>query len=51
MAKTYTIIRTYNGMVGKRVVSEEELNKFKNSEEYRQDCADGFGFSFVENKE
>ena len=46
MAK-WTIIREYRGTVGRREVSEEELNEFKQSREYKYDIADGFHFTFI----
>ena len=48
---SWTIVRTYRGTVGRRKVSEEELNEFKQSQEYQNDIADGFHFSFIRNKE
>ena len=48
---SWTIIREYRGTVGCCVVSEEELNKFKRSQEYKDDIADGFHFNFIRNKE
>ena len=47
----WTIVRTYRGTVGRRKVSEEELNEFKQSQEYKDDVADGFQFAFIRNKE
>lgn len=48
---SWTIVREYNGSVGRRTVSEEELDKFKQSREYKDDVADGFNFTFIRNKE
>ena len=48
---SWTIIREYRGTVGRRDVSEEELNEFKQSQEYKDDIADGFNFTFICNKE
>lgn len=48
---SYTIIREYRGTVGRRKVSEEELNEFKQSQEYKDDIADGFHFTFIRNEE
>lgn len=48
---SWTIVREYRGTVGHRKVSEEELNEFKQSQEYKDDIADGFNFTFVRNKE
>lgn len=48
---SWTIVREYRGTVGRRKVSDEELNEFKQSQEYKDDIADGFHFSFIRNKE
>ena len=49
---SWTIIRTYRGTVGRRTVSDEEhLKEFKQSQEYKDDVADGFHFTFIRNKE
>lgn len=48
---SWTIVRTYRGTVGRRTVSEEELHEFKQSQEYKDDIADGFNFTFIRNKE
>lgn len=48
---SWTIVREYRGTVGRRKVSEEELNEFKQSEEYKDDVSDGFNFTFIRNKE
>ena len=48
---SWSIVRTYRETVGRRKVSEEELNEFKQSQEYKDDIADGFKFSFIRNKE
>lgn len=47
----WIIVREYRGTVGRRKVSEEELNEFKQSQEYKDDVADGFNFTFIRNKE
>ena len=48
---SWTIVREYRGTVGRRKVSEEELNEFKQSQEYKDDISDGFHFNFIRNKE
>ena len=48
---SWTIVREYRGTVGRRKVSEEELNEFKQSQEYKDDVADGFNFTFIRNEE
>lgn len=48
---SWTIVREYRGTVGRRKVSEEELNNFKKSKEYKDDVSDGFNFTFIRNKE
>lgn len=47
---SWTIVREYRGTVGRRKVSVE-LNEFKQSQEYKDDIADGFNFTFIRNKE
>lgn len=48
---SWTIVREYRGTVGRRTVSEEQLDKFKQSQRYKDDVADGFNFTFIRNKE
>lgn len=48
---SWTIVREYRGTVGRRKVSDDELKQFKQSQEYQNDIADGFHFSFIRNKE
>lgn len=42
--------KEYRGTVGRRKVSEEELNEFKQSQD-KGDVADGFNSSFIRNKD